>query len=517
MTDRALENFLPTLSQAIALTTGLSFPEERWDDLCRALGKAAGDLGLQDTTSCARWLLEPLWSATRIENMAPYLTIGETHFFRDGKLFQALEERVLPELISKSQLNGRRLRFWSAGCATGEEPYSVAMLVNKIVPGTGGWDVTVLGSDINRNSLKKAREGVYTRWSFREVPQGIREAYFNEERERIEIMLNIKRMVNFFYLNLAKDMYPRFDNDTVAMDLIFCRNVLMYFTAERQERVVDNLCRCLVDGGWLIVSPAEATIVDNPNLVSADIPGAVLFRKVSRLAAKPRALQPLLLKSPLQASDNSNGEPTSCWWEHFEDSLTQEPPIVTPDDKSEVQPLNSDSESPGSEHGVELYNQGLYVEAAEKLALELERTQWQGPQRDSSISLLIRSCGNLGKLDEALQWAEKALATNILNAEHHYLQGMILQAKGNLDEAAISLNKAVFLHPDFVVAHFALGSLAFLRGDRKESDRHHKIALRVLRGWSDDELVPGSDGMTVGRLTEIIVAMNLKEKPHETP
>ena len=177
------------------------------------------------------WLLssEPP-SRNQIEILASYLTIGETYFFREKQTFEILEERILADLIKTRRQNERRLRIWSAGCCTGEEPYSIAMLLSKMLPDLKDWNISILATDINPRFLHKASEGVYSKWSFRDCPQGVKERYFRKAKEdRLEILPDIKKMVTFSYLNLVEDSYPSLSNCTNAMDVIFCRNVLMYF------------------------------------------------------------------------------------------------------------------------------------------------------------------------------------------------------------------------------------------------------------------------------------------------
>ena len=165
--------------------------------------------------------------------MASYLTIGETYFFRVEPDFNALENHILPELIHLRKDTGKYLRIWSAASSTGEEPYSLAILVRKLIPDIKDWNITILATDINTRSLAKAEKGIYGNWSFRNNPEWLKKIYFTPLLdERYQINRNIKDMVSFFYLNLARDTYPSLLNNTNGMDIIFCRNVLMYFTPE---------------------------------------------------------------------------------------------------------------------------------------------------------------------------------------------------------------------------------------------------------------------------------------------
>ena len=140
MSETIPDYLLSAVSDAVATELGLHFPRDRWPDLARALAKAAPTLGFKDGQSCANSLLQLSYGEKRIEALAGYLTIGETHFFRDEKLFNILEFELLPEIVASRKDMDRRLRIWSAGCATGEEPYTVAMVPEPDVCGLAGME-----------------------------------------------------------------------------------------------------------------------------------------------------------------------------------------------------------------------------------------------------------------------------------------------------------------------------------------------------------------------------------------
>ena len=153
-----------------------------------------------------KWLASSNPTPAQIRILASHLTVGETYFFRERASFQALEERILPELIAKRLGRDRRLRIWSAGCCTGEEPYSIAISLDKILPDSRGWDVSLLATDINQDYLKKAKEAVYGEWSFRDHADASLESYFTKVRgSRDRLVPRIRRRVTFQSLNLAED------------------------------------------------------------------------------------------------------------------------------------------------------------------------------------------------------------------------------------------------------------------------------------------------------------------------
>ncbi len=266
-------------SDFLAEQMGLRFPPERWPDLESALGEAAPALGCNDAEACVRWLLSSSLTRSQIETLASRLTVGETYFFRESRVFEALEHHILPELIHKRR-DEKRLRIWSAACASGEEPYSIAILLDRLLPDLADWDVTLLATDINPQALKKAAEGVYREWSFRRTPPEIKQCCFKKIGEgRYELDPRIRKLVAFNYLNLAEDSYPSLLGNTNAMDVIFCRNALIYFEPERARRVIEKLHRCLLDGGWLAVGQTEASHVNFERFETVNLSDAILYRK----------------------------------------------------------------------------------------------------------------------------------------------------------------------------------------------------------------------------------------------
>src|SRR6266568_5366619 len=250
MTRGLSDQLLSQLSECVTSQLGLHFPRARWRDLEIGIRSSSRDFGTPDAESCARWLLSAPLTKNQIEILASELTVGETYFFREPRSFAILGERILPELLRVRQGAERRLRIWSAGCCTGEEPYSIAISLDRTLPDPSRWHVVILATDINPRFLQKAAEGIFSDWSFRDAPPWLKETYFKQAGpDRFEILPRIKQMVTFAYLNLAEDVYPSLSNGTNAMDLIFCRNVLMYFSPERAARVVYGLRRALIDSG----------------------------------------------------------------------------------------------------------------------------------------------------------------------------------------------------------------------------------------------------------------------------
>jgi chemotaxis protein methyltransferase CheR len=183
------------------------------------------------------------------------LTVNETYFFREQNQLRAFSEEILSELREKNR-ERRSLRIWSAGCSTGEEPYTLAMLINE-QGSFSGWDIEIYGSDINQRVLQTARKGIYRKNSFRTTEPYFVGRYFAEEGGSFRISDGVKKYVNFSYLNLLDPLKARFLG---KMDVILCRNVLIYFDGPSRKKVIENFFDRLVDGGYLLLGHAESLI-----------------------------------------------------------------------------------------------------------------------------------------------------------------------------------------------------------------------------------------------------------------
>ena len=258
---------------------GVEIPDVRRGDLERAVGEALVTTGLETPEQLYRSLTGPQNGEEALAAMIPTLTVGETHFFRNRPQIEALERQILPELIERAR-GTRRLRIWSAGCSTGEEPYTIAILLDRALPDLAEWDIRILGTDIDDQALEKARRGSYRSWSFREVPPEVKERYFRAEGDRMDLDERLRRMVTFKELNLISDRYPSPETGTDRMDLVLCRNVLIYFRMETTRAVVSCMHSALVPGGWLVVGHVEPSQDVFVAFAELNLPGTISYQKL---------------------------------------------------------------------------------------------------------------------------------------------------------------------------------------------------------------------------------------------
>jgi len=188
------------------------------------------------------------------EKLFEALTINLSYFFRDGTTFEALRDKVLKPLLQEKARRGSRLvRVWSAGCASGEEPYSIAILFHELLGADlKNWYISIRATDLDARALAKAKRGIYGKFSFRGTDPGYIRRYFIPFSDReYALKPEIKAMVKFEQRDLITDPPPR------CLDLIFCRNVLIYFSREQQERLFAIFHEALNERGYLVIGKTE--------------------------------------------------------------------------------------------------------------------------------------------------------------------------------------------------------------------------------------------------------------------
>ena len=502
---RVDEELMSRFSDAVSERMGLLFLKERWGDLERAVQSAGTELGFAGPEPTIRWFLSSHLDKKQTEILASLLTVGETYFFRDAGSFRALSEHILPALIS-SRRGDKRLRIWSAGCCTGEEPYSIAMLLHSLLPDFKDWVITILGTDINPRFLSKASEGIYGEWSFRETPSGIQERFFVKRRDgRYEILPTIRDAVTFAPLNLIDDSYPSFLTNTNAMDLVLCRNVMMYFHPLRARTVVKKFFYALVDTGWLLVSPSEMSQTLFPEFESVPFFGAFCYRKRSARVDETIPL-PSLAETPATIPGVGDAHPfdISATVSFTRDPVPRDSPVEVEETKVEIAPLEPQETY---QRARAEYENGAYATAATLIRTSLESY----PDNASLCSLLARILASQGDLAQAEQLCRRAIDADKLNHIHRYLYATIVLEEGRESDAARSLQEAVYLDPDSPLHHFLLANLAQRQGRKREAGKCFSRTLRLLEQFPPDKVVPESDGMTAGRLREIIQAFVQKE------
>ena len=203
------------------------------------------------------------------------LGVQVSHFFRNPSTFAALEKRILPELLRLSRRRNSKLRIWSVGCAYGEEPYSVALLLKKMQQKED--QIAILGTDLSHEALKRAKNGYYPADRLKDVPAELLQKYFTGQPHLYQIRAEIRHLVQFFRHDIiSEEAFYR-------ADLVLCRNLLIYFAREKQQQVLESLAGALSPGGYLVLGRAETLAPDCRNLFHCVDPAERIYRRTVEL------------------------------------------------------------------------------------------------------------------------------------------------------------------------------------------------------------------------------------------
>lgn len=494
------EDRLAEVSCRLSEQIGIFFPPDQLHVLEKKLGSALHDLGFKDLHELTDSFLKTALTPQQIEILAKHLTIGETYFFRDKQLFSMLREEIFPEIIRRRQHRGKKIRVWSTACATGEEPYSIAILLNEMVPKHEGWNIEIIASDINPAFLKKAKEARYKAWSFRSMNKEVVEKNFHPGAHgEFTLIPAIASLVQFYNINLIGDAYGSLNPFFSGFDLILCNNVLIYFSKEQVSATITRLVSSLADEGWFSVSAVEVPFVSEPRLLNISSHHITVFKKTEK---KPPPPQPAPLKGKSSVEKK------------HEAPLAKSHPLpeqAAPLKKSEKSDPKEFYESCQS-----LYRQGLYTEVALQLSSVLKPCLKQThlfKNHLKELRLLIHALANQGKLKEALEWCQMALKVDKLDPEIHYLHATLLQEMKEDEKAMLALRSALYLNQDMIAAHFSIGLMLLKKKEVGAGRRQLQNAKRLLQKMNGDAFVPGMENLSAKELIATIDSLE-KEIAH---
>ena len=494
--------------------TGLMFDHKRFDLVAQALAEGsrqAGEPNLDRYFSLltAHSTHSPVW-----EPLVSALTVNETYFFRDAEQISVLRQQVLPEVIARRR-DQRRLRLWSAGCSTGEEPYTLAILLHQLLSDLDGWEVLILATDIDYQVLRRAETASYRDWSFRDTDPAIRQSYFSENGESLELLPQLRRLVRFAYLNLADDAYPTLAHPYYDFDLILCRNVAIYLQEPVIRAIAGRFHQCLMPGGWLMVGASETNDQRYRPFQAVNLNGITVYRKANEGAETARITPPAPIAIPtaLPSLDKEGWREAPGWFDPDRNRETSAgfdpvPSRPVPDGfNPPAAPPPSPDPTSSSPNAAACYRQGEDCLRRRQLA---DARRWfeaclaQQPEQDAACRQLARLEANAGRLTEARRWAEQALQQEPLHGESHYLLALIEQEQGEIEAALARFKKVLYLAPDFVLAHVHLSDLYRKQGQPVAAARHRAQALRLCERLPADAILPGSDDITAGQAPALL-------------
>lgn len=478
---------LEVTSRRIAELLGLNFPINRWNDLKRGLILAAKELGYEENAEhIAKWLEQKEFTNLELEVLTNYLTVGETYFFRDQSILDVFQKNIIPEILTQRFGKSQHIKIWSAGCCSGEEPYTLAILLLETIPDIKNWNISILGTDINRNFLKKAADGIYSSWSFRETPEKLRDKYFSKVSNGWLIAPEIKNMVRFDYLNLCEDSYPSAQSQTESLDIIFCRNVLMYFSQELNMAIGQRFYKALTQGGWFITSPVELSDENFSSFAKIQYEKSIVYQK-SEKKLKPIFLPKITNESEIR-SDKPKQQTKSV------KSTILQPPSNVFKSKDLAQATNP------IDQALQQFNTRQYQKCVDYCKNEIKKASSPIPW----LVLLVKAYANLGKHDEALKWSAQLIKLDGMNVEVYYLIASIQAENNALKEAESLLKRGIYLDQNHILSHLLLGNIYLSMGNVEGTTRHFKNVSNLLSKLDDNMVLDGSEGHSVWSIRSMV-------------
>jgi chemotaxis protein methyltransferase CheR len=473
---RDVERFRDVVTRRL----GLQFEGMRLGQLGDTLRRRVNARG----QSCAEYLqqLESAPANDEWHVLVQELTIAETYFFRNINQFRAVSEVALPErMLARSALH--RLRILSAGCASGDEAYSLAILVRETVP-SPAWSVSILAVDLNPAVLEKARRGQFSAWALRETPEHVQARWFRAEGGKFALDDSVRAAVEFDERNLAHEDSTLWQPET--FDLIFCRNVLMYLTPETARAVVHRMARALAPGGYLFLGHAETLRGLSLDFHLRHTHDTFYYQRkdafepappvVTRKSTRPQSA------AASQAAVVVDTLDTGTWVDTIRRAsdriqvLAEAHQPVSVASPSVTAPIR-DRRRLDLDRPLELLQHERFAEA-----LDLVDALPLGAAHDPEVLLLQAVlCAHSGRLDVAEETCRRLLAADELEAGAHYVLALCREGVGDVATAATHDRIATYLDPSFAMPRLHLGLIARRAGDAPAARRELQQALMLLR------------------------------------
>ena len=243
-------------AELIYSRTGMRFEEKKNYFLSKRVLQRIQELDIRNFSEYIRLLKYGDNNQNEFQKLINLCTTNETYFFRDFPQLTSFGEFCLKEVCTRKAEKGENtLKIWSAGCSTGEEPYTLAIIISEILHNTSNWNIKIVATDVDQNVLAKARSGVYFNTRMNEVPDEYYDKYFILNGDKLTIAPKIKSMITFEHLNLLEKDKMR---NKRGFDFIFCRNVLIYFDDKSRRKVIDDFYLSLESGGYIFLGSSES-------------------------------------------------------------------------------------------------------------------------------------------------------------------------------------------------------------------------------------------------------------------
>ncbi len=433
-----------------------------------------------------------------------HVTVGETYFLRNKQHWHALNGFVLPMIANSNRGRKQRIKIWSAGCSTGEEPYSIAVSILESLPFSRNWDISIAGTDINDTFLERARKGIYSKNAFRGVKAQWIEKWFTKEKRGYRIKSEVRKMVKFLNLNLiSQNGFPLAFSD---LDIIFCRNVMMYFRPEVYQRVFRQFAESLKPGGFLFLGYAEGSMAPKEIFEARTCCDTFIYQKRANLGIQNWALgsdketsNQATFRKYLKSENRSTKPPK------FDGKHSIPPHAGIGNDKVRDLPIpKSHRPQPkvGDHHS---YDAALALYFKEHFDAALRALPQNDTQNSGLKELILKTVIQTDSSDlinAEISLRELFDRSDIL-PEAHVLEAMIKEGKGDYEGAVKAYQAALFLDKAFFLPHFRLAQVRSWQGEAERAVRHFKNALKSLKADREERVMLFSGGVRKELMAEI--------------
>lgn len=502
----------------IAVQTGLKIREPDRLALSKCIENRVQALELSETEAYYHLLQEALSQETQewarhpeLQVLAPAITTGESYFLRDRGQIDILEQQLLPELIRQKReacQAGRRLkpalRIWSAGCSTGEEVYTLATMVKKLLPDWQHWNISILGTDLNPKAIERARRGIYKRWSFRQTPPEFQKQHFREHSEGWEVEHSLRKMVLFQPMNLLQMRKWSENPQLKEVDLILCRNVFIYFQHDAIAAILKQFYATLNPSGYLVTGHSELQGQDMEQFKLLLFPESVVYQ---RAATNPIETTSTCFKIPssVNATLTKRSESATVAVQPLHPSIRSlggQPALSKSATLGQIQ-ADSNVNARRLENPEEILEKAQNLLSQGRYTAALTATQ-QLLEQDLSHSALhylrAQAYANQGDLAQATAACEQALRQNPDFLEPLYLLAQIAEEQQNLPQAKAILKKILYLDPTSIAAYIDLGMLYSNTGEPARAKKMFQSAQALLQSLPPTQQVQYRGSVSVQSL-----------------
>jgi chemotaxis protein methyltransferase CheR len=493
---------------AIVQHTGIIIREKDWNILDKKISIRMQDLNLKSPQEYYQLLNDNDWRCHQEwEKLSVLLTNNESYFFRDENQINLLREHIIPELIQRNQFH-RTIRICSVGCSTGEEPYSLAIMLKEAILDFWQWKITILGIDIDRQALNEARKGIYNPWSFRGVSELIKQKYFEKIKNQYHLSPEIKKIVKFQAVNLVKDAFPQAHTELREMDLMVCRNVFIYFEEAATANVLEKIYYTLKASGYFLAGHTELSGHDLKKFETKVFPESIIYQKKdSSISAQQKTPASEVLSSLDRIK------------EKFPHQINQKLDLnlikPTIDISKKLSELVSKNQHNSQKSALIVKEQQVQVDEFDQfqeIKTLIENKQYNlAIEKLNQILQLKNNCfkanylmaqihANLRKYAEVNKYCQQVIAIDSFSVIPHYLLAQIAEEQGNKEEAKRIFKKIIYLEPNSISAYIDLSYLYQQEGDLERTIKMQREALNLLRQLPSHTRIPEKGNLTAAEL-----------------